>query len=309
MNPTILYKYCSFTTATSIIGNGALRLYRSSVMNDPTEITFGFDIYLDELSSALDRVGNDSQRKRLGSLIIDAFAVFNQHHDARFSTELLEKCGLPSNLANMEHYIRRYGMPDEERYRAVYMTCFSSNSDDLTQWRSYAKDATGLCIGFKRTDLSGLFMNKPKGGKAKIQLSSVYYGKESAQRYFRRMIDIAAAGGTEIWPLAEKCYKRIVVSKHECYKSESEWRMFIYAKALKTAPRVDVTGSRPRPYLEMTKFRNGEKLPVKELWSGPTSAFQCDNDEGWKMFVAQHLESDKLESISFRSSNLPYAIT
>jgi hypothetical protein len=179
----------------------------------------------------------------------------------------------------------------------------------LTQWRSYADDASGVCVGFQREALEGLHFKKPGGGRAKLQLSKVYYGKDSAQRYFRKLIDVAIDGGVEIWPLAEKCYKRIVSTKHECYKTENEWRLFIYAKALKTSPMVDVTGRRPRPYLELNNFGKDEPLPVSELWSGPTSRFQSDNDEGWKMFVAQHLGNEVLGHINFNSSSLPYIRT
>lgn len=275
-------------------------------MNDPTEVLFGFNVYVDELSSALDAVADKVQRRRVASLLIDAFSVFNQHHDDRFSHQLLMKCGFPDDTAQIQLLVRKYGDPDAERYRAVYLTSFSAKADDLTQWRTYADDAMGVCIGLHRNDLQGLQLHKPNGGRAKLQLEKVRYGRATARKYFQRQIRYALADSARIWHIAERCYKRIVTTKHECYNSEDEWRLFIYAKALKTSPEVDVAGRLPRPYIELPCFKDNRNLPVAELWTGPTSPFQADRDEGWKGFVAKSITEVTSQPIRYHSSSLPY---
>lgn len=110
------YYYCSLDTFLNIIKNKQIYLSDPLKMNDSSEIRW----YLETLNNNFKKVDDsdsffDIIRRDIG---------FDFTFDELIST-------LDSNGQN-----------------SIYISCFSKESDLLSQWRAYAKDGKGVSIGF-----------------------------------------------------------------------------------------------------------------------------------------------------------------
>lgn len=102
----------------AIVRSGKIRMSDINMMNDFAEMTWGYSIFEEAASRLL------QEREKDSSLPDRAF------FDA-IDAELA-----PANL-----------------YVHPLIACFSKNPDVLSQWRGYAADGTGVCIGFDATKL------------------------------------------------------------------------------------------------------------------------------------------------------------
>lgn len=109
--------YCNLSTFKSIIENQTFWLSDIHFMNDSNEET----LFLESLSEVM--------RNKYESL----------------SSETKK------HLDNYES-IKGFFTHIEYNYKnSAYICCFSDGiNDDLSQWRGYADDGKGLCIGFKK---------------------------------------------------------------------------------------------------------------------------------------------------------------
>lgn len=62
--------------------------------------------------------------------------------------------------------------------RQTFVTCFSRKRDDLNQWRGYAADGTGLCIGFRKQYFNAL--NLPEWNV--LTYAPINYSPQGAKR-------------------------------------------------------------------------------------------------------------------------------
>ena len=66
---------------------------------------------------------------------------------------IFDKVDLDGTLNKcIDYFFRKSISDDNKRYR-FYCICFSSERDKLSQWRGYADDGKGVCIGFDRKRL------------------------------------------------------------------------------------------------------------------------------------------------------------
>ncbi len=110
-NNEIVYHYCSLETFKNIIANKSLWLCDVQKSNDSKEC-MALPECIKELAveQNLRETYPPEQRK-----LFDRFINFLGHS-----------------------------------VRHTYTICFSRKRDDLNQWRGYASDGTGLCIGFRK---------------------------------------------------------------------------------------------------------------------------------------------------------------
>lgn len=94
--------------------------------------------------------------------------------DVQKSNDSKECMALPERIKELaiEQNLRETYPPEQRKLfdrfinflghsvRHTYTTCFSRKRDDLNQWRGYAADGTGLCIGFRKHFFMQL--NKPE---------------------------------------------------------------------------------------------------------------------------------------------------
>lgn len=115
------YYYCSLETFLNIIKNKQIYLSDPLKMNDALEVLW----YLNRL---------DDERNE--NEIESVFYMMKMRSNINFTFEELVDC------------LKFKGQ------RSVYISCFSKESDILSQWRSYADDGKGVSIGFNLEELA-----------------------------------------------------------------------------------------------------------------------------------------------------------
>lgn len=123
----ILYHYCSMEAFEAIIRTGKIRMSDINMMNDFSEMRWGYSVFEEAASQILKtREQDESLPDREFFDAIDAHLA-------------------PTQL--VLHPL---------------IASFSKNRDVLSQWRGYAADGTGVCIGFdaeKLTQICAAFLN------------------------------------------------------------------------------------------------------------------------------------------------------
>lgn len=172
-----------------------------------------------------------------------------------------------------------------------YVTCFCTQDDLLTQWKTYGSWGSGFSIGFDRKKLESLLpelapkvdsgLGLPDLGRSEIDLAGVSYSFEDQRRSLRRGFDryTELVSATALPEDLKKCAARVhedaasVASrfKHPAFESEKEWRIIV---SLSSYTRPREVRFRPSsrtiiPYIETTKLGDG-RLPIVSITIGPT---------------------------------------
>ena len=204
---------------------------------------------------------------------------------------------------------------------AHYFVCsFSSDDDDLGQWRAYADNGRGYALGFDGKALEELFT---KQGEVPIPNNcsfQVTYNDAVLAGIHRRLIDsmfglISLPKGKNMDEGAIRAYlKKLSVDlslyvlrtalffKHEAYKNESEYRFLEIHRA--DIPPPDVK-RRYRSY-EAVKFREFQwkRLhlgSLKKIVIGPAA-----DREKATLFAADCLKVCDLGGVEVVCSEIPY---
>lgn len=115
--------YCSLSTFKSIIENREFWLSDIHFMNDSSEESLFLDALTDVMKKMREKLSNSTKAYLDKNSFIDSFFT-----------------NIKYNYKNM-----------------IYICCFTDGkNDDLSQWRGYASDGTGLCIGFKKNSIKNL---------------------------------------------------------------------------------------------------------------------------------------------------------
>jgi len=130
-SPAILWHYTTGDGLIKIIQTGSLFSTQISCANDTSEFSYARDNILAAFKRKRSTIGNQ-----------DAFALLN--------------------------YIDAYSFPDTSTSE-WFITCFSENRDDLSQWRAYGSGENGYSIGF---NISAMM---PKIISNKCSLVPVHY--------------------------------------------------------------------------------------------------------------------------------------
>lgn len=178
-----------------------------------------------------------------------------------------------------------------------FIVCFSEKGNLLSQWRAYARDATGYSLGYLPSDLGNLHRDL---SEEPVQLLSVIYAEEEQRAFARDVLDLllrnidscAAKIKNEIDPATcenfrEGCrnflvgfhataFKWILAAavrlKHEGFSEEREWRLIYPA-----------TSGNPESSAFSVNHRtsNGQLTPyiaiplkahIRKIWIGPKQA-------------------------------------
>lgn len=167
----------------------------------------------------------------------------------------------------------------------TYVACFSEKKDCLSQWRGYADDGKGICIGFCKKKLESL----PKIMHHNLSFSKVIYNENQQEKYVNKVVEeifrnmrfkgIGLAG----IELNSNHKDEFAVYKNPGFEEEREWRLILnsYPKWKKimvgdmsfTEPTFRVSKGRLISYVELS-FANAKSDFVKEIWIGPKSEVQ-----------------------------------
>jgi hypothetical protein len=120
----ILWHYTTGNGLLGIIESGTLYSTQVSCLNDSTEVRYGSNVLREALLELFrERAIEDPQRMEFVQRYTEASA---------------ENPSIPSHAGS--HW---------------FVTCFSRDGDDLSQWRAYSGGEDGYAIGFRASDLMG----------------------------------------------------------------------------------------------------------------------------------------------------------
>jgi hypothetical protein len=120
-NQDLIWHYTTGDALLSIVENGSLYATQVSCLNDSTEIRYGANLLRDAVMNI--KTDNIEERRFLDSIV----------------KVTVEESVAPTNLPS-----------------AWFVTCFSKEKDDLSQWRAYSGGENGYAIAF----LAGGFFNR-----------------------------------------------------------------------------------------------------------------------------------------------------
>lgn len=116
--PPVLYHYTTGDGLISILRSGQLWMTDAFYLNDPSELRYGTSAFLDRLK---ERASNE------------AFALFA--HELGL--------GLLGQLERIAHF---------------FVLSFSTDGDELGQWRAYAENGHGFALGFEGAQIEKAFV-------------------------------------------------------------------------------------------------------------------------------------------------------
>ncbi|MCI8370080.1 MAG: DUF2971 domain-containing protein [Clostridia bacterium] len=202
--PDTLYYYCSLDTFFNIIKNKSLWLTEIGKSNDSLE------------------------QKYLATEII-----------CNLKDYIKFRCEESVSKAEIERLQNEfYNKISTKHCSPVWAICFSEKEDDLSQWRGYADDANGVCIGFSTSYLN--MINELSDLCDNVQLNDCFrlrkieYGEEAINNYLNFLSEnfIPIISANEIQEKLERDLEGTYIRpyyKHAAFKSEAEWRM-VYTK-------------------------------------------------------------------------------
>ncbi len=121
---TMLWHYTNGSALISILDSMTIYSTQISCLNDSTELRYGSTLFQEALRDLRAATSNDEIAERL---LDGAISYFK------------EDPNLPAQAASFH-----------------FVTCFSEEKDDLSQWRAYGGGENGYAIGFRAADLFGV---------------------------------------------------------------------------------------------------------------------------------------------------------
>ncbi|GHA50837.1 hypothetical protein GCM10008927_15110 [Amylibacter ulvae] len=159
--------------------------------------------------------------------------------------------------------------------------CFSEERDLLSQWRGYASDAEGICIGFSTQKLSEL---EYCDNGSPIALSKVIYDKDQQDTIISEMLDehLDISNVDDIIMhrgLVERIVTNTFMYKNPAFHEEREWRlssgatnddydpssMLLHVKHNKFVPYREVSLPKDRSTISEVILGPKNKTPEKIL--------------------------------------------
>ena len=280
--PQLIYHYTNDFGLRGILETGQLWLSDIFNLNDPSELSYGFSHAVNILNSKANNGPPETQ------IFAKHFGDFHQR-----------------------------GMQGT----AYYFVCsFSSDGNDLGQWRAYADNGRGYVLGFDAKALEEVFT---KEGGAPIPSNSTFhvtYNDIELADIHDRLVKgmfglISLPRGKKLENLLINAYKRelsVLLSvhtlrtalffKHEAYKNEREYRFLQIHRADIPPPEVK---RRYRPY-ELVKYREFDwrRLragALKQIIVGPAA----DRSKAIQ-FATDCLSEFHVGDVEITCSDIPY---
>jgi len=252
--PAFLYHYTMTEPAVSIIKTGELWATNAVFMNDESEIRYAADI----VRRVLDEVAKDPE-----------FISANEESVA-LALEPVRRV-----LANLHSYVE------------IYVSCFSSEQDQLSQWRAYGLSG-GLSIGFDTSGLKEIRADHP-GVLALVQISYVeaehlkrIYGlvKSWILMYLEALErDVRTKPHVEAMLFAQSFAWNAISVKNGAFAEEKEWRLvWVRPRLPETLPdevfEIDFRAANKMavPYVRFSSRDvegNAVRLPIVSIRVGP----------------------------------------
>ncbi len=178
----------------------------------------------------------------------------------------------------------------------VYVTAFSGDGDQLSQWRGYCANGAGFSIGFNLAKLRQLL----KRTTNTIVLKKCIYNPRIKRQMIDRIIEAAESTNQrreKFSTLATKMMEIAPYFKDESFEKEEEWRL-VFIEGENVLFREG--DSLIIPYVEFDLMDENGNLPIENIVIGPTSNMK-ESHSSLEMLLGKHKISASIEE-----SKIPY---
>lgn len=289
--PEMVYHYTDAAGLEGILTSKTIWATHVTFLNDPHEIVYGQSVFERGLA-----------RKKTNA----------QGNERLF----LEKCG--ENHTKEEHF--------GHALAAAYCASFSARKDDLSQYRAYAGNGEGYCIGFSTEELKKNMGRVFYAGGSLFDLVQMRYDERRLQDLMQDQLGQAwtcAEGILEKHPDAEvetvihrvslACIRNIFqlchYFKQEGFREEEEWRIiptpFGAPLAMPLDPVMNVrrSGNLFVPYLEVPLADAEDRLTsLREIFAGPKQSFKKAELGLFKLLKVHDIQSSPEAYIEIKQS-------
>lgn len=178
----------------------------------------------------------------------------------------------------LDLFLEGYPKLQITQLRTIYMTCFSIARDDREQWRKYADDGKGLCLGIRVLD-----EQPAEETDRATKILAVDYSERSWRdmlaQNFQKACEVLQRPGVlptrRNFELGLNALYRFaafaaIMAKQEKWAVEQEYRrVTIVYRETDVEPKVRISGGKVIRYLTSPVRANGRKMALAEIIIGP----------------------------------------
>lgn len=253
-----LFHYTTLKGLQGILDERMIWSSHTNSFNDPTELQYGKNLIVDELTARLNEIVIPEIQQMLKQIIYEV------------------------NI-----FIREY---------QNYVTCFCESGSLLSQWRSYAESGGGFSIGFVFTSETTYYHQIDELNESSyLALRKVVYEKEKQMQWVKTYVDkLLKAAEEALFRLnttsgevpiawAEKAatqainvFIELVISfKNPAFYQEAEWRIIKIKQASHKPGLLHFRQEKSEliPYLHtyICTSKSSHKFPINKIIVGPLS--------------------------------------
>lgn len=208
--PKTLYHYCSTQSFLSIMNSNAIWLSDVGKSNDRKEMQIlrrhFYDYIYRKYQTTKDKTEKECCKLLLAVAKTDGF-------DGEI--DLLNRMDLAQKLIDIYKGLR------------AYCFCLTELKDSLGQWRGYADNGNGICIGFSKTYLDNIKSESFYCPVFNFQMLSIAYESKNMDKFCEIIYNSCPKEHPAkfITQAFEKLFHISVFFKDKSFKEEKEWRI------------------------------------------------------------------------------------
>ena len=204
-------------------------------------------------------------------------------------------------------------LASEEGHGEVYVSSFTENGDQLSQWRAYSPPTGGFAIGFRSKSLTGLTEANPDRFLARCT-----YEASSHKELIRQLIDTVEKFAEESNAHNQMSHDRVFresfkllgrllpliapALKDSSFAEEKEWRLVRLPSSFEEGKlRFREGRSMLIPYNQHFFPDNSGSVPIEELIIGPTPHPELAREAAEALLMTHGLTAAVVQS-----SSIPY---
>ena len=276
--PPVIYHYTDDFGLRGILKTGKFWLTDIFALNDPSELEHGLSHFIKALDDKIDNGHPEGKR------IAEWFKVFMRRKGAQVAA-------------------------------SFFVCSFSSDGDELGQWRAYADNGRGFAIGFDTKILEDAFAKDKISSQENTTFPVTYddnYLAEKQRQLVERLFHLNP------FPIEKDLGKKIFFDKllfsltylslyqtlyfkHEAYKNEKEYRLL----QMHSAVPPPVVNYRSRHY-SLIKYREFDwrslaAKALKRIVIGPAA-----DKEKVSQFARDCFQEAGIDAVELEESKIPY---
>jgi hypothetical protein len=186
--------------------------------------------------------------------------------------------------------------------RTVYLSCFSIARDDKEQWRKYADDGRGMCLGIRV-----LNEQPPAETDRATKIARVNYSEASwrstLSAEFKKILPVlekaqVTKNNIELGLLALHRIAAFasITAKQEIWSCEKEYRrMTVLHQEGNVQPKERLSGGKTIRYLTAEVRANGRKIALAEVITGPNQNAEQAKQRLVKLLAECGYETNDME--------------